>query len=227
MTSASRSRLALVVVAAVLFLAGMAASRLLAPPATRDARAADQATVTTIAPATPGERPTPSAGDRTEAGAVAAALDLATAPQAWLYLTDADLEAAVRAVATSAAADQLVEEVVGEVTVVRDALARSPGRVWWVVRPLASRVDAFSADRAQVSVWTVTVLSAADVAMPQSDWFITSLDLRWERGSWRLAATSDIPGPTPQLGGRDRAWEPEPFDEALSRFQRVGAEPAR
>lgn len=227
MITASRSRLAVVAVATGLFLGGMAAGRLLAPPGARDGRAADQPTVTTVLRAAPGERGTPSAGDRTEAGAVAAALDLATAPQAWLYLADADLEAAVRAVATSAAGDELVEEVVGEVTVVRDALARSPGRVWWVVRPLASRVDAFSADRAQVSVWTVTVLSAADVAMPQSDWFITSLDLRWEGGGWRLAATSDTPGPTPQLGGRDRAWEPEPFDEALSRFQRVGAEPAR
>jgi hypothetical protein len=63
--------------------------------------------------------------------------------------------------------------------------------------------------------------------MPQSDWFITLLDLRWETGAWRLAATSESAGPTPQLGGRDEVWEPEPFDETLAGFERVGAEAAR
>ncbi len=160
----------------------------------------------------------------TEDGAVATALDLAAASQAWMYLSDKDLEASVRAVASTHSADRLVSEIVGEVRVARDALARSPGRIWWLVRPLAWRVESFGPQRAQVSVWTVSVLSAADVALPQSDWFTTTLDLAWENAAWRLVATRDAPGPTPQLGGRDSAWKSGPFDHALAGFARVGAE---
>jgi hypothetical protein len=98
--------------------------------------------------------------------------------------------------------------------------------VWWVVRPLAWRVDTFTSGRAQVSVWAVSVLSAADVAMPQSDWTTTVFDLEWDGSRWRLVAAFDTPGPTPQLGGRDAPWEPEPFDDFLSGFTRVGAEEA-
>lgn len=162
-----------------------------------------------------------------EDGAVATAMELAMAPQSWLYQTDEEVVANVRQIAVAGSAERLAEEIVGEVRVVREALATSPGRIWWVVRPLAWRVDAFSPMRAQVSIWTVSVLSAADVAMPQSEWLTTALDLRWEAGSWRLAATSETTGPSPQLGGRDDPWEPEPFDDALEGFQRVGAEPAR
>lgn len=220
------SRVALSILAAGLFLAGMATSRLIAPSTASD-RPPNVQTRPAPAPAAHNDVARDTTVDRSEAGAVAVALELAAAPQAWLYLADPELEAAVRGVATSEASDRLVHEVVAEVRVVRDALARSPGRVWWVVRPLASRVDSYAPDRAQVSVWTVTVLSAADVAMPQSDWFITVLDLRWEAGVWRLAETSESAGPTPQLGGRDEAWEPEPLDETLAGFERVGVEVTR
>jgi len=214
------SRVAIALLAAGVFLAGMAASRVLDRPAH-----GDSVRPTEPAPAPQPQDPAePATVERSEDGAVAAALELAAAPQAWLYLADDDLEAAVRAVATPDAADRLAGEVAAEVTVVRDALTRTAGPVWWVVRPLAWKVDAYSPDRAQVSVWTVTVLSAADVAMPQSDWFVTAMDLRWDPDGWRLAATSETPGPTPQLGGRDEAWEPEPLAEALAGFQRVGSE---
>lgn len=162
--------------------------------------------------------------EATEDSAVDAALQLAAAPQRWLYLTDTELSAAVREVALPRAADRLVADVTGEVGLVRDALRQSTGRVWWVVRPLAWRVEEFAADRASVSVWTVSILSASDVALPQSDWFTSRFDLEWAGGQWQLVATRDEPGPTPQLGGRDKAWQPEPFDDALAGFTRVGAE---
>lgn len=161
-----------------------------------------------------------------EDGAVEAAMELAVAPQASLYLTDDELEAAIRRVAAPSSADVLIEDITDEVGLARDALARSPGRIWWVVSPLAWRVDSFVGDRAQVSVWTVSVLSAADVAMPQADWVTTSLDLEWDGTRWRLVATRDTAGPTPQLGGRDDAWQPEPFDDVLAGFTRVGVEPS-
>lgn len=168
----------------------------------------------------------PTDGQTDESVVVAAAIDLAVAPQAWLYLSDEELDSAIRSISTPASADRLVDEITSEVGLARDALARSPGRIWWVVSPLAWRLESLSGDRAQVSVWTVSVLSAADVAMPQSDWTMTLLDLDWDGDAWKLVATRDTPGPTPQLGGRDEAWQPEPFDDALDAFVRVGADPS-
>lgn len=222
MSSRKRWLAALAGAAATALLAGLLLVRL-------GSTTRDPAPVTTSASAAAG--PPSDVAPVTEAQAaektaVAAALQLAAAPQQWLYLTDAELEAAVRAVAAPASASRLVADVVSEVGLVRDALRRSAGRIWWLVRPLAWRIENFGGDRASVSVWTVSVLSASDVAVPQSDWFTSLYDLQWVDGRWLLTATRDEPGPTPQLGGRDEPWQPEPFDESLTGFTRVGAEDA-
>lgn len=160
---------------------------------------------------------------RSEAGARAAAMSYATASQRWLYMSDAEIEAAIGAIAAPSASVRFADEVVGEIAVARDGLSASPGRVWWIVRPLATRVDAYTEQRARVSVWTVTVLSAADVALPQADWLTVTVDLEWHAGDWRVAAVDDEPGPTPMVGVRDEPWMPEAFDDALDGFERVGS----
>lgn len=222
MNSRKRWRAALAGAAATALVAGLLLVQL-------GGTTSDPAPVTTSASAaaSPQSDAAPvTEAQRAEKTAVAAALQLAVAPQQWLYLTDAELEAAVRAVAAPASASRLVADVVSEVGLVRDALRRSAGRIWWLVRPLAWRIEHFGGDRASVSVWTVSVLSASDVAVPQSDWFTSRYDLQWVDGRWLLTATRDEPGPTPLLGGRDEPWQPEPFDESLTGFTRVGAEEA-
>ena len=221
MSSRKRWRAALACAAATalvagLLLVGLGGTTSDPAPATTSAAAAAASPQSHAAPVTEAQ-----AAAKT---AVATALQLAAAPQQWLYLTDAELEAAVRAVAAPASATRLGADVVSEVRLVRDALRRSAGRIWWLVRPLAWRIEHFGGDRASVSVWTVSVLSASDVAVPQSDWVTSRYDLQWVDGRWLLTATRDEPGPTPQLGGRDEPWQPEPFDESLTGFTRVGAE---
>lgn len=156
-----------------------------------------------------------------EAGARAAAMAYASASQRWLYLSDEDVELAVAAISTEVAGPGLTREVLEEVRVARESLAASAGRVWWIVRPVAVRVETYAAQRARVAVWTVTVLSASDVALPQSDWVTATVDLAWERGDWRVDGIVDVPGPTPMIGPRDDPWQPEPFDDALAGFERV------
>lgn len=168
--------------------------------------------------------PPPSSGARSENGARDAALSYATASQEWLYLDDEQLDAAVRAVAAPEAADRLADQVVGEVGVAREALAVSPGRVWWLVRPLAWRVVSYAPDSARVAVWTVSVLSAADVAVPQANWLTVTVDLVWSDGGWLVERVADVAGPTPVLGTKDEPWQPEPFDEALDGFTRLDGE---
>ena len=173
-------------------------------------------------PAGPGAGPTAGAGARSQAGAVAAALAVATASQDWLYLADPAMADAVAAVSTAGAGPALAAQTVDGLGRSRDALAASTGPVWWVVRPLATRVEHVGPDRARVVVWTVTVLSAADVALPQADWLRVAVDLAWEAGAWRAEAVTDTAGPTPVTGAKDQPWTAAAFDNALEGFQRVG-----
>lgn len=160
--------------------------------------------------------PAPSAD-----GARAAALAAATASQRWLYLDDAHIAAEVAAIATPVAAPHLQRETLAEIGVARASLADSVGRVWWLVRPLAWRVDGATADRARVSVWTVTVLSASGVAVPQADWATVTVELAWQGGRWLVDAVADQPGPTPAVGPRDKPWDAAAVDQALAGFTRV------
>jgi len=161
-----------------------------------------------------------------EPGAVAAALAYATASQRWLYFTDAEIEAAVTEIATPVAAPRLVDDVIADVTMARDQLTRSQGPVWWLVRPLAWRVEHFSTTESRVSVWTITILSAAGVAAPQSEFLTVTLDLSRVDGDWRVDGVRDTPGPTPITGPRDQPWDAEPFAESLKGFTRIDGEPA-
>jgi hypothetical protein len=154
----------------------------------------------------------------------AAALEYAAAATRWLYLTDAQLRVAVLAITTADAGPALAERTVAEIRVAREALRRTSGRVWWLVRPLAWRLDSYTDTEARLSVWTVGVLSATGVAVPQSDWRTVNMTLSWERGTWLVAAVSDRPGPTPTVGGRDAPWQAEPFDMTLRGLHRLGAE---
>ena len=160
-----------------------------------------------------------------EPGAVAAAVAYATAAQRWLYFTDEEIEAAIAEIATPVAAPRLAEGVVADVSMARDQLAQSSGPVWWLVRPLAWRVDDYRDTEARVSVWTVTILSAASVAAPQSEFLTVTLDLAWVDGDWRVDGVRDTPGPTPITGPHDQPWDAEPFDRALDGFTRMDGEP--
>jgi hypothetical protein len=182
------------------------------------------------APSKPDDVSSGLAGDEgelsTERTAEDAAVEYATASQQWLYLTDEEIEAEVRRIASPATADRLVEETVGELGLARDGLMQSAGGVWWFVRPLAVKTVSVSDARAEVSVWVVTVLSAADVAVPQADWATLDLVLVSRGDEWLLESIDDEPGPTPISGVRDDPWEPEPFDDALDGFVRIGSGPA-
>ena len=160
-----------------------------------------------------------------EPGAVAAAVAYATASQRWLYFTDDEIEAAVAEIATPVAAPRLAEDVVADVSMARDQLARAQGRIWWLVRPMAWRVEHLRDSEARVSVWTITVLSAAGVAAPQSEFLTVTLDLAWTDGDWRVDGIRDTPGPTPITGPQDQPWDAEPFDQALDGFTRIDGEP--
>jgi hypothetical protein len=218
---------AVVVVAALVVGAVLVrVSRDSSPNPDRDAESASaeppRSTSTTGQTEQPGEGPVELVAD--ESGAVTAAAAYATASQRWLYLTDGEITAAVAEIATPTAASRLATDVVADMSMARDQLARSSGRVWWLVRPLAWDVEYFRDTQARVSVWTVTILSAEGVAAPQSEFLTVTLDLAWVDGAWRADGVRDTPGPTPLTGPQDQPWDAEPFDRALDGFTRIDTE---
>lgn len=180
----------------------------------------------TSGPGSGGDEAGPSMSSaRDEAGAVEAAVRYTAAPQGWLYLTDDEITAAVTEIATPQAASSLAADTVEEVRIARDELAAASGPVWWFVHPLAWRAESYSEGGASVAVWTVTVLSAAGVALPQTEWMTVTVDLAWIDDGWLVDTVRDRPGPTPMTGPQDDPWDAEPFDDALEGFTRIDGEP--
>lgn len=162
-----------------------------------------------------------------EDGAIAASISYATASQRWLYFSDDEIRDAVDEIATPIAAPRMADQIVLDVSTAREQLATSTSRIWWLVRPLAWRVDHIDDTEARISVWTITILSAAGVAAPQAEYMTVTLDLAWVDGDWRVDGVRDTPGPTPMTGPQDQPWDAEPFDQTLAGFTRMDGEPVQ
>lgn len=231
-----RSTVIVATLATVMLVAGVAVTRFAGSGNRPDSSTEPQATAeptprSSVADGTSGptlERAGLDVGfSNDEAGAVAAAVSYATASQRWLYFTDDEIRAAVAEIATPTAATRMADDLVLDVSMARDQLGASSGRVWWLVRPLAWRVERFDRDEARVTVWVVTILSAAEVAAPQSEFMTVTVDLAWVDGDWRVDGVRDHPGPTPMTGPQDQPWDAVPFDETLAGFTRLDGEPVR
>jgi hypothetical protein len=157
-----------------------------------------------------------------EAGAVAAAVSYTVAPQAWLYRSDEVVRASVEAVTVPAARGELVPGLVEDARLLRDELSEASGVVWFVVAPLATKVESYRTDRAVVRVWATRVLSADGVAVPQSGWHTETFELAWVGGDWRIAGVEETEGPTPQLEAGLQPWAADYVGQELSGFVRLG-----
>lgn len=222
-------RLAAAAVAALLFLAGMAARGAL------DDRhdGAQEAE----APAAPGAANPPGSNNEVEnpagfahtrEGARDAAIAYtATLSQSLLYLEPDAAGAAVRAIAADASADTLVNDALAALDAAREPLVDGTGPTWWAVRPLAAKVEAYSPQRARLSVWLVRILSRQGVVVPQSSWVTETVELVWERDDWRLWSDTSEPGPTLVLDGSDMPASAAELDQELTGFELLGAEEAQ
>jgi hypothetical protein len=211
--------------AAVVFLAGMAARGAISAPAAPPAPSPQaERSGTAGAGPTREESGIPVGFAPSRDGARAAALTYtATVSQRALFFTPAQAEVAIRLVAADGAEAPLVNDALAQLDAARTPLATGTGTTWWVVRPLAARVEAYTADRARVSVWQVRVLSRQGVVVPQSSWITETVDLVWEHGDWRLWSTTTRPGPTPVLDGSDLPASAAALDGDLRGFTPVDA----
>ena len=122
-------------------------------------------------------------------------------PRGLLLMDPAARDAAVRRMLVPDASAETVASVVGNPALLERirAAASSSGTPRAVLRnvPVAYRVDAFSPQRARVSVWAAAVWSIAGVGGPSEAWTTTTLELEWVDGDWRLWSLSSEDGPTP------------------------------
>jgi hypothetical protein len=218
-----RARVALGLGAALLFLAGMAArGALSSSPSSRPPAA--------FAVDDPGPRRAaagmPVGFAHSERGALAAALTYTTiVPQRALYLRRDEVNAAVDAIAAPGASDSLRAQVLADFDQVQPRLAVSPTTTWWTVTALAAHTDAFTADRARLSVWVLRVLSKQGVVAPQSSWATVTVELVWANDDWRLWSQTTTPGPTPTLDASDAPATAAGLDARLAGFTLVDSAP--
>ena len=160
----------------------------------------------------------PAGFARTQAGAVAAAAAFVTTGQLLLDVDPLAAEGVVREMAAARTADAQVTETLTKLAAARDALAAGTGRIRYPQSVLAWRVDSFSQRRARVAIWGVGVLSRAEIAPPQASWAVSTLDLVWERGDWRLLSERIVPGPAPMLDDSAPPATSDQLESALEGF---------
>ncbi len=149
----------------------------------------------------PGESPGPAAARTKEAAARTAARSLSSLADPQLLASPRARRAVVARISRPgyrAELAPLFERTYGYL----DGLlgtAADRGQVVLRMTPLGYRVEAFSAERASVAVWQVTLLASPERA-PIAAWSTSRAELVWSGGRWRVERFgSDTPGPVPAV----------------------------
>lgn len=212
------SRRVLVLAGAGLFLVGLATKTLLFPADRSVTRPAQRSVTTSPGPARvePPGVPVGFAHDRR--GALAAAVAYVQLGDVVLSV-DADTGAEVlRRVSSRAAGDAFVVSELAGFNQLQNALARGTGPSRLRVGVVATRIDAFAADRARVRLWRVAVLSRDGMTNPGEQWATVTYDLVWEYGDWKIWSETVVPGPAPSPTD-SRLATPQELDASLAGFR--------
>jgi hypothetical protein len=135
-------------------------------------------------------------------------------------------ESALRQMAARASADGQVAHLTDRLTAARRNLAGGTGPITYRQAAVAVRVGGVSAERATVAVWNVGVLSRQGVAAPQAEWAISTFELVWENGDWKIWNESIVPGPAPILNDSAAPATSIELEDALVGFGPFTREPA-
>ena len=171
----------------------------------------------------PGPRvdgPIPSGFARSHAGAVAAATTDIRQGQRLFEMPPTARSAALRAMASPAAADAYVAAQGAQLAELDGIAARGTGPLTWDVAVLATRLDAYTPNRALVTVWRVGILSITGLTAPLAEWTTDAYELVWQAGDWRIWSETQTPGPTPLGHPSEQPSTPEQLRLALAGFTR-------
>jgi hypothetical protein len=209
----------------VLVLAGVAIGRLAAPSPVD--QAVPPTSPATPAPSSPGASVEPNAdeGSRTPQGAArAAARALSSLADARLLADPARRRAIVSGIAVPAYRPEVIPLFDGTYRHLAGLLGDSArdGEVILQMTPLGYRVEAFSARRATVAVWQVTLLATPERA-PIAAWSTSRAELVWSGGRWKVERFgTDSPGPTPSVTAPATTSAPGEFVDLARDLSRFG-----
>jgi hypothetical protein len=169
------------------------------------------------------EQGVPAGFSRSERGAVAAAEAYVGTGQALLDMDPLGAEKALRQMAATGNAGEQVDQVLDQLSQVRQALADGSGPITFRQAAIAWRVDSYSAEWARVAVWHVGVLARAGAAPPQAGWATSTFELVWEQDDWKIARESVVPGPAPILNDSVAPATATLLETALDGFTAFGS----
>jgi hypothetical protein len=218
MTDHTRRRLLTICVVSAAFFIGMATRGMVGRSPNARLQRGDHSAVAVTPGPTRYRDGVPQGFAQTKDGARAAAVAYVVTGQALLSLTPALVDDAVRSMSAVASADRQVTAAQNQLERLREVLASGSGPTKYVQGVLATRVDAFTADRARVSVWSVGVLSRRGVAAPQAGWTTSAFELVWERGDWKVWSETITPGPAPALNAGVAPTSSDGLESALDGF---------
>lgn len=142
------------------------------------------------------------------------------------YLEKAAFEAELSGLVAPDAGDE-VDRITAGVDRLRKSVAPAVAEgdtVWWTVKPLAVRVSDEGTDRASVSVWSVSVKSAAGVWDPVTAFMLMRVELERTGEGWKVfsSATEVRDAPAPLLAvDHVPPVDAAAFAESLSGFELV------
>jgi hypothetical protein len=139
-------------------------------------------------------------GEETEPRALAVGVDDATLMARLFPLDPAAARQVLTGVASAEFRDQLVAAVAAELVPLQRQVAGLAGRPVYRQSVLAAEVSSYAPPRAQVAVWLIVTVGQAGVADNATATFATvTVGLVFEAGAWKLDATSEQPGPSPEV----------------------------
>jgi hypothetical protein len=154
---------------------------------------------------------------------VAAATTLVRQGQHVFELDPASRDEALHGVVASEAADGWMRQQHQWLDDLDRVAAHSQALVTWQVGVLATRVDAFTRNRARVVLWRVGILSTEGFVAPVATYSIVTYEFVWQAGDWKVWSETQQPGPTPVVSPNERPALPEEFRDALEGFTRYPA----
>jgi hypothetical protein len=219
-TGVALSRRALVSGALVMLIVGFATKTLFFRDIANTKPAGRASSVVTEAPRLDASG-VPVGFARSQAGARDAAIAYVQMGDLVLSLDPSTAANVLRRVASREGSVQFVQSELAGFTRLRDALGRGSGPIRLRVGVIATRVDAFLQDRAEVRLWRVAILSRDGMSNPGEQWATVTYDLVWEQGNWKIWSETDVPGPDPAASSSQLAT-PSELEAALAGFEPVG-----
>lgn len=154
-----------------------------------------------------------------EGGARAAGIAYATEVEERMFsLSDGAVEGATRQMSAEGRSGVMAAIHHESLDAWRAVLKPGQGQAWWVVSPLASKIESFTGEGARVSVWVAFIVSRPGAVSPRVWFGIRTIDLVREQDDWKVFDQSLVSGPTPQAAADAKPTDASELNERLAGF---------